>query len=76
MRQVLSVSLPSQTIQFIRKRVRQQKFDSVSGYIKYLLELDNDLISEKELLESIKEAKKDYKKGKLKTLKSLKDLMQ
>ncbi len=75
MRQVLSVSLSSQTIQFIKKRVRQQKFNSVSGYIKHLLELDDDLISEKELLESIKEAGQDYKKGRLKTLKSLKDLM-
>ena len=75
MRQVLSISLPNQTVQFIKKRVKQQKFDSVSGYIKYLLELDNDLISEKELLESVKNARQDYKKGKLKTLKSLKDLM-
>ncbi|MEA2064845.1 MAG: hypothetical protein U9O66_00930 [Patescibacteria group bacterium] len=75
MRQILSVSLPSQTIQFIKKRVKQQKFDSVSGYIKYLLELDNNLISEKELLKSIKEARQDYRKGKLKILKSLKDLM-
>jgi len=71
MRQVLSLSLPPQTTKEIKKSAKQRGFDSVSGYIKYLFDLDQDLISETELLSSIKSARKEYKEGKAITAKSL-----
>ena len=76
MRQVLSVSLPGSMIKTIKKRVKDEGFNSVSEYFKYLFKMDTeDVISEAELLKDIKQARKEYKEGKLKTLKSLKDLM-
>lgn len=64
MRKVLSLSLPQQTTKEIKKSAKQKGFDSVSGYIKYLFEADNDVISAKQLLKDVKEAEKDYKAGK------------
>ena len=75
MRKVLSLSLPLQTTKEIKKSAKQRGFDSVSGYIKYLFELDKDLISETELLSSIKSARKEYKEGKAIKAKSLAELI-
>lgn len=75
MRQVLSLSLPPQTTVEIKKSAKQRGFDSVSGYVKYLFDLDKDLISETELLGSIKSARKEYKEGKAIKAKSLADLV-
>jgi len=75
MRQVLSLSLPQQTTKEIKKSAKQRGFDSVSGYIKYLFDLDKDLISETELLSSIKSARKEYKEGKAIKVKSLTELV-
>lgn len=75
MRQVLSLSLPKKMTYDIKKNAKLRGFDSVSGYLKYLFELDKNLISEKELLESIKEAKKEYAQGKTIKAKSLADLL-
>lgn len=76
MRQVLSVSLPGDIISDIKKRVKNNGFNSVSEYFKYLFKMDTeDVISAEELMEDVKQARKEYKEGKLSTLKSLKDLM-
>ena len=75
MRQVLSLSLPQKTTKEIKKSAKQRGFDSVSGYIKYLFELDKDLISETELLNSIKSARKEYKEGEAIKAKSLAELI-
>ena len=76
MRQVLSISLPGDVIKNIKKRVKNEGFNSVSEYFKYLFKMDTeDVISEKELLIAAKQAEKDYKKGKLKKLNSLSDLI-
>ena len=75
MRQVLSLSLPQQTTKEIKKSAKQRGFESVSGYIKYLFELDKDLISETELLCSIKLARKEYREGKTIKAKSLAELI-
>ncbi|MCK5211754.1 hypothetical protein KAJ89_03560 [Candidatus Parcubacteria bacterium] len=76
MRQVLSISLPGSMIKNIKQRVKNEGFNSVSEYFKYLFKMDTeDVISEEELLKNIKQARKEYKEGKLKTLKSIKDLM-
>jgi Arc/MetJ-type ribon-helix-helix transcriptional regulator len=75
MRQILSLSLPEQTTKEIRVRSKRRGFGSVSSYVKYLFELDKDLISEKELLSTIKEARKEYKQGKAIKAKSIAGLL-
>lgn len=75
MRQVLSLSLPQQTRDEIKKNAKLRGFKTVSGYVKYLFSLDKDLISESELLNSIKEARKEYKQGKTAKGKSLANLI-
>ena len=75
MRKVLSLSLPEQITKEIKKSSKQRGFASVSAYIKYLFELDKDLISEQELLSSIKEARQDYQQGKSVKAKSIADLL-
>lgn len=75
MRQVLSLSLPEQTTKEIKDSSKQRGFSSVSSYVKYLFELDKNLISEKELLSSIKEARKEYKQGKTIKANSIADLL-
>lgn len=75
MRSVLNISLPPQTATTIKKRVKEKGFSNVSEYIRLLIELDNELISKEELLAMAKMADKEYKTGKMKKLKSLKDLV-
>ena len=64
MRQVLSLSLPQQATKEIKSLSKKKGFSSVSSYIKYLIEMDKDLILEEELLKDIKQGQSDYKKGK------------
>lgn len=64
MRQVLSISLPQQATKEIKSLSKKRGFDSVSSYIKHLVELDKNIISEEELLKDIKQGRKDYKNGK------------
>jgi len=47
----------------------------VSKYILHCVELEKDVISEDELVRNSKKAMADYKAGKLKKVKSLKDLI-
>ena len=75
MREILTLSLPPKTKQTIKKRSKMQGFSSISSYIQYLIKQDDDLISEDELINEAKKAKKEYKFGKLKELKSSNDLM-
>jgi hypothetical protein len=75
MRQVLSLSLPEQITKEIKVCSKQRGFSSVSSYVKYLFNLDRNLISEKELLSSIKEARKEYKQGKTIKASSIADLL-
>jgi len=75
MRQIISLSLPTQTTNQIKTRSALRGFNSVSGYIKYLLEMDNDLISESELLNTIKKSRQEYKTGKTVKAKSMAELL-
>ncbi|MFH1405043.1 MAG: hypothetical protein ABIH21_03015 [Patescibacteria group bacterium] len=75
MRQVLSLSLPGAVTKKIRTLSKKRGHDSVSGYIKHLVELDADLISEQELLQSIKKSRVEYKKGQAVTAKSISELL-
>lgn len=76
MRQVLSISLPGDMIKTIKQRVKNEGFNSVSEYFKYLFKMDTeDIISEEELLKDIKQARKEYKEGKTIKADSLADLL-
>jgi Arc/MetJ-type ribon-helix-helix transcriptional regulator len=75
MRQILSLSLPESLSEEIKKNAKLRGFNSVSGYIKYLFDLDKDLISDRQLLSSVKEARKEYQQGETIKAKSLADLL-
>jgi len=75
MRQALSISLPTDAVRFIQTQVKQRNFDSVSEYVRHLLSLDQELISEDEVLRLHRSALRAHKAGKTKVLKSLADLM-
>jgi len=75
MRQILSLSLPQQVVKDIKKNTKKKGFPSVSSYIKYLFESDNDTISTDELLEDVKFSEKEYQKGKSIKASSLADLL-
>lgn len=78
MRDILSISMPEETIQLIKRKVKKRGFSSISAYIRLLVEsdADEDLISEKELLEIIKESEADFKAGRCVAAKSLLDLYE
>ena len=75
MREVLTLSLPKQAVKIIKKTVKERGFPTASSYIKYLIAMDSELISEQELANDIARSRQDYKKGKVYKLKSLADLI-
>jgi Arc/MetJ-type ribon-helix-helix transcriptional regulator len=75
MRQVLSLSLPLKTTVEIKRLAKKRGFVSVSGYINHLVVLDQELISEKALWNSVKQARREYKTNKTVKAKSLADLV-
>lgn len=75
MRSVLTISLPAETKKEVEKRARIAR-KSTSRYILDTLEMVDQMISEDELLAMSKEAERNYKLGKTKVLKSLKDLIR
>ena len=75
MRKVLSLSLPETTAKKIKTLSKQRAYKSVSSYVKYLVEMDEELISEKELLQTIKQSRTEYKKGQTVTAQSMADLL-
>jgi hypothetical protein len=76
MRQVINLSLPAEDTKAVKALAQERGFDSVSGYIQYLIEQDKDLISAEELLQLTQEANRDYKNGKAITVKSMADLLE
>ena len=75
MRQVLSLSFPEKTTKEVKILAKERGFASLSSYIKYLVELDKDLISETELLKSIRESRKEYREGKSIKVESIAELI-
>lgn len=75
MRQVLSLSLSEQSTKDIKKLSKKRGFKSVSEYIKYLVDLDSNLISDAELLNSVKSARQEYKSNETVTANSISDLV-
>ena len=75
MRQVLSLSLPTTDVRQVKTLARKRGYSSVSSYVKYLLKADEDLISETDLLKTVRQARKEYRAGKSIKAKSLADLV-
>lgn len=75
MREVLTISLPKEKKKEIMQRAKKAGM-TVSAYIISALELEEQLISEDELLEMAKEAERAYREGRTKVLKSHRDLME
>ncbi len=74
MRSILNVSVPEKMKKEIQKRAKKAG-KTVSAYVISVISLEKEFISEDQLIKMAKKAKHDYKKGKTKILKSLKDLM-
>lgn len=75
MREAVSISLPKQTTKEVKVLAKTRGFKSLSGYVKHLIELDKDLISEHALLASARTSRKEYQTGKTVTAQSLSDLV-
>lgn len=75
MRQIISLSLPTKQAATVRKLSIQRGYKNVSQYIASLVSMDAELISEAELLQSVKQARAEYKKGKVVRAKSLDELL-
>ncbi|MBI2415542.1 MAG: hypothetical protein HYV33_02655 [Candidatus Kerfeldbacteria bacterium] len=75
MRQIISLSLPTKQAVIMRKLTAQRGYKNVSQYITSLITMDADLISEAELIQSVKHARAEYKKGKVIKAKSLDELL-
>jgi Arc/MetJ-type ribon-helix-helix transcriptional regulator len=76
MRSVINISLPEDKAKIIKNRAKKAGFASVSGYVRSLLALDEELVSPEELLEMSRQAEKEYKSGKLVKVKSLASLLK
>jgi Arc/MetJ-type ribon-helix-helix transcriptional regulator len=76
MRQVLSLSLPPQTTKEIKQVAKQKGFPSVSAYVQYLFNTDQDVISKEELLEDIRIAEEEYKNGKCIIANSIREALE
>lgn len=59
----------------VRERAKKHGFETVSEYVRFLLNLDTDLISPQDLLAMSKRADREYRTGKLKKLNSLAELL-
>lgn len=70
MRNIINISLPKELVSFVRKETKQGKFASVSEFIRKLIR-DYE---ETKLLADIKKGREEYRQGKTKVLRSLKDL--
>ena len=75
MRSVLSISMPDVKKKEVMKRAKKAN-KTVSAYISDALQLMDQMISEDKILKRVKRARKNYKEGKVKKLRSLADLMK
>jgi metal-responsive CopG/Arc/MetJ family transcriptional regulator len=75
MRQVISLSFAENIAKEVKILSKKSGYFSVSKYIQDLVEMDKEIISEQELLSSIKQSRQEYKKGKAITAKSMAELI-
>ncbi|MBT4722325.1 hypothetical protein HN958_04845 [Candidatus Falkowbacteria bacterium] len=67
--------MPGKTKKLIQTRSKASGFNSVSAYIQFLVSQEDDLISEDELLRTVKQAQKEYEEGKAIDADSLRDFL-
>ncbi len=67
MRSVLSISLPPKKLAFIKKRAKSEGM-TVSAYVIQKIDEEEHMISEAELLEDIRQGRKDFKEGKCRVM--------
>lgn len=70
MRSILNISLPEALADEVRQEVKDGKFASTSEFFRHLLRLWNT----EKLYRDLQQSEEDFKAGKYKVLKSLKDL--
>lgn len=75
MRSTLTISLPETQLEELKQKAKKHGFISISEYFRFLGNLDEGLISKEELLKFVKQAERDYKKGKLKKARPLADFI-
>lgn len=71
MRTIVNISIPNQLALVVDKVVKSGRFASKSEFFRLLL---RDWIEENNIVEELKESRRELKLGKGKSLKSLKDL--
>lgn len=76
MRKILNISLPEKTATTAKKTAKKAGFSSVSSYVRFLLDEHSELITVDELLAMSKRADKEYKSGRMKSYKSLSELIK
>ena len=74
MRSVVTISLPPREARTLKKRAVDFGFASLSEFFRFLVILDEGLISQRELLDTALEAERDYKANRLKKAGSLASL--
>ena len=70
MRQVINISLPEEMHNEVEEAVKTEKFASKSEFFRHLLRMWR----EEQLYRSVQKSRKEYRQGKAKTLRSLKEL--
>lgn len=76
MRTTISISVSPEEATKTRRIARKRGFPHLSGYVRFLLASDDDvLISEEELVRRSREVTRLHKAGKLVSVASLKDLL-
>jgi len=70
MRNIVTISLPKQLDEEIKKEVKSGNFASKSEFVRYLIRL----WKEEKLAREIAEAEKDIAAGRIREIKSLKEL--
>ena len=70
MRNIINISMPAETVKFIKQEVKKGKYASVSEFFRALLRE----YEENKALAELEEIDREFKAGKGKVLHSLKDL--
>ncbi|MBD3328345.1 hypothetical protein GF340_03510 [Candidatus Peregrinibacteria bacterium] len=75
MRTVLTLSVTDEQKKIIKKRAKKAGL-TVSAFVIQSIGIDDDVITEKELLEMVAQGQKEYREGKTVTIKNGADLLK
>lgn len=67
MRAVLSISIPPKKLAALKKRAKSEGM-TISAYVIHRIDDEENMISEEELLEDIRESEKDFAAGRFTTI--------